>query len=471
MADSAKSPSMSSDKDMTIGEMHVQPERDTCLEFHYNKPGQSAPCKETASIPAGGGVHKPSICAQYNQVSVVLPSASKAAHGSCSVAIHSMSYICTTQSTTSQTTSSSSTSTSSISTETTQTTPTTTPATTPVTTPTTSTQSTETTETTATTGTTETSGVTTTTTPTSSFSTMYTQNSTSPVTTTSMSTVPTSTAPVTTSTTPTTSMASSTPETSAPVTTTPSTVVTPTMTSPVSTPTGSCPAVVPQCLSTFLFIPKCSSNADTACMCPSGEFVELVMACINSYGGSEVHIAVAYFQGLCASAIPTVPAYTSCPSFYNSVAGISTPPTLPSGMPMTSVPMTQVTTMPATYSTGPQSGSPIPSSTITSTLITNQPVPAVTLAGSGPSQSLLPASNANAAATSSPPCSGATCPCETCAATPTPSGGSGYSQNPSDTLAASNMPSTGALQAAADRPQVAMAGSVAMVIFVALFGI
>ncbi|KAF7716333.1 Uncharacterized protein PECH_000115 [Penicillium ucsense] len=70
-----------------------------------------------------------------------------------------------------------------------------------------------------------------------------------------------------------------------------------------------CPDVVPKCLNTWLTIPKCDSNSDAACFCPSSEFTEKVTTCIHSWGQSKDQIqdALSYFAGICAPYVPSNP--------------------------------------------------------------------------------------------------------------------------------------------------------------------
>jgi hypothetical protein len=70
-----------------------------------------------------------------------------------------------------------------------------------------------------------------------------------------------------------------------------------------------CPELVPKCLNTWLSIPKCDSNSDAACFCPSSEFTEKVTTCIHSWGRSEKEVdsALSYFAGICAPYVPQNP--------------------------------------------------------------------------------------------------------------------------------------------------------------------
>ncbi|CAG8186718.1 unnamed protein product [Penicillium salamii] len=70
-----------------------------------------------------------------------------------------------------------------------------------------------------------------------------------------------------------------------------------------------CPELVPKCMNTWLSIPKCDSNSDAACFCPSSEFTGKVQSCIHAWGTSkhEVDSALSYFAGICAPYIPKNP--------------------------------------------------------------------------------------------------------------------------------------------------------------------
>ncbi|CAG8895774.1 unnamed protein product [Penicillium egyptiacum] len=109
-----------------------------------------------------------------------------------------------------------------------------------------------------------------------------------------------------------------------------STTICPTITSSISTTTATvpsppavtapCPNVVPKCLNTWLSIPKCNSNSDAACFCPSTEFTDKVSGCIRAWSSSkkEEDSALAYFAGICAPFVPENPAIvdiaTTCTS-------------------------------------------------------------------------------------------------------------------------------------------------------------
>ncbi|CAI7582597.1 unnamed protein product [Penicillium viridicatum] len=84
--------------------------------------------------------------------------------------------------------------------------------------------------------------------------------------------------------------------------------------------TAPCPNVVPKCLNTWLTIPKCDSNSDAACFCPSTEFTDKVSSCIRAWSSSkkEEDSALAFFAGICAPFVPENPAIvdiaTTCTS-------------------------------------------------------------------------------------------------------------------------------------------------------------
>ncbi|KAJ5396808.1 hypothetical protein N7509_004921 [Penicillium cosmopolitanum] len=70
-----------------------------------------------------------------------------------------------------------------------------------------------------------------------------------------------------------------------------------------------CPEVVPKCINTWLSIPKCDSNSDAACFCPSSEFTGNVDSCIHAWAKSdqERDSALSYFAGICAPYVPQNP--------------------------------------------------------------------------------------------------------------------------------------------------------------------
>ncbi|KAJ5794675.1 hypothetical protein N7457_001274 [Penicillium paradoxum] len=89
-----------------------------------------------------------------------------------------------------------------------------------------------------------------------------------------------------------------------------SNVVVPTSTTP-SPPliTAPCPDVVPKCINTWLSTPKCDSNSDAGCFCPSSEFTSKVSSCIHAWSRSkeEEDSSLAYFAGICAPYVPKNP--------------------------------------------------------------------------------------------------------------------------------------------------------------------
>ncbi|KAJ5482610.1 hypothetical protein N7475_001422 [Penicillium sp. IBT 31633x] len=74
--------------------------------------------------------------------------------------------------------------------------------------------------------------------------------------------------------------------------------------------TAPCPDVVPKCINTWLSIPKCDSNSDAACFCPSSEFTDKVGSCIRSWSSSkeQEQSGLSYFAGICAPYVPNNPA-------------------------------------------------------------------------------------------------------------------------------------------------------------------
>ncbi|KAL4980745.1 hypothetical protein BDW66DRAFT_156466 [Aspergillus desertorum] len=83
-----------------------------------------------------------------------------------------------------------------------------------------------------------------------------------------------------------------------------------TETSSTAVPTTSCPNVVPKCINTWLnLIPDCKSNSDITCFCPSSEFTDKVISCIQAWGADadEVQAALSYMAGICAAYVPENP--------------------------------------------------------------------------------------------------------------------------------------------------------------------
>lgn len=77
-----------------------------------------------------------------------------------------------------------------------------------------------------------------------------------------------------------------------------------------NTPTPApCPELVPKCMNTWLSVPKCDSNSDAACFCPSSEFTDKVQSCIHAWGNSkdEIDHGLSYFAGICAPYVPQNP--------------------------------------------------------------------------------------------------------------------------------------------------------------------
>ncbi|OJI99926.1 hypothetical protein ASPVEDRAFT_51214 [Aspergillus versicolor CBS 583.65] len=92
----------------------------------------------------------------------------------------------------------------------------------------------------------------------------------------------------------------------------------PTSTPEAPVPTTSCPNVVPKCINTWLnLIPDCKSNSDITCFCPSSDFTDKVISCIQAWGASsdEVQSALSYMAGICANYVPENPGIiTNVPS-------------------------------------------------------------------------------------------------------------------------------------------------------------
>ncbi|KAJ5946972.1 hypothetical protein N7454_003811 [Penicillium verhagenii] len=98
--------------------------------------------------------------------------------------------------------------------------------------------------------------------------------------------------------------------------------------------TPPCPDLVPKCLNTWLSIPKCDSNSDAACFCPSSEFTAKFKSCVYAWSSSQQQTdsALSYFAGICAPYIPTNPAIISL---------------VPTSTPSTSRPLEHVTDGPS----------------------------------------------------------------------------------------------------------------------------
>lgn len=99
-----------------------------------------------------------------------------------------------------------------------------------------------------------------------------------------------------------------------------------------------CPDLVPMCLNTWLSVPKCTSNSDVACFCPSSEFTDKFNSCVHAWSSSQEQTdsALSYFAGICAPYVPKNPAIISI---------------VPTTTPSNSVPAQHVTGAPSP--TGP----------------------------------------------------------------------------------------------------------------------
>ncbi|KAB8259166.1 hypothetical protein BDV32DRAFT_124631 [Aspergillus pseudonomiae] len=120
-------------------------------------------------------------------------------------------------------------------------------------------------------------------------------------------------------------------------------------------PSTECPNSVPKCINTWLpLLPKCTSNADPGCFCPSHEFTDKVISCIQAWGASkeEIQSALSYFTGICAPYIPGNPGI---------VTGIpSTITLIPTPRPTGVAPVTGTSVAPH-----PTAGPEVPCTTIT----------------------------------------------------------------------------------------------------------
>ncbi|EDN09634.1 predicted protein [Histoplasma mississippiense (nom. inval.)] len=121
----------------------------------------------------------------------------------------------------------------------------------------------------------------------------------------------------------------------------------------VTTTEAPCPKVVPQCLNTWLnLVPKCNSNSDISCFCPSSKFTSAVIACIQSWGASddEIQSSLSYFAGICAADVPKNPGIiTAIPSTITlTPPPAATPPAARTGgnaliTPLPQAPRTEIT--------------------------------------------------------------------------------------------------------------------------------
>jgi len=452
-----QSPSFGCGDKFSLGGVHVKPEFDCDLEFHYEMPGGST-CKHRTSCSKSGTDVKNEQCGGATSVTVVYPPQPTHTKTTCSVDIHTMTFDCSSSSTKP-----------------------TKPATTkPATTKPSSTKATSTAETTTTS---ETKGVETTTSTTKGSETSETSSSTLVVETTPAVTSP----PVTTS--PpfgngTTSTASETTSesikettsesiqeststyvtsflsTSTIFTTSVSTItscaetvtncparsvtttivtvavstticpVTETRTSVHTKPTGKvtkttassettskaiettsttssskpvetlpCPNVVPQCLNTFMFSVACSDNSDSACYCPDEIFVKNVFNCIYAHGESAqvVSEAVIFLQGICAPYVPSNPAIATGATVTSFVTASATVTT--SLAPVyTTVTVEATTVVPCTDSAGSVIASSS-STIVVSTAITVPNVAFTTGTGSASSIGLVPVTATTASPT------------------------------------------------------------------------
>ncbi|KAJ5203942.1 uncharacterized protein N7498_004821 [Penicillium cinerascens] len=106
-----------------------------------------------------------------------------------------------------------------------------------------------------------------------------------------------------------------------------------------------CPKLVPMCMNTWLSIPKCDSNSDTACFCPSSEFADKVKSCIHAWGTSEheTQSALSYFAGICAPYVPKNPSIIEIPPMTSHASSVHMPTS--SWAPTTPAPAAPSTTL------------------------------------------------------------------------------------------------------------------------------
>ncbi|RYP86176.1 hypothetical protein DL769_000788 [Monosporascus sp. CRB-8-3] len=118
-----------------------------------------------------------------------------------------------------------------------------------------------------------------------------------------------------------------------------------------------CPDVVPKCLNTWLDTIGCKDNTDSACYCPSKDFVDNVFDCLYSHGESEeaVQEAITYFQGICAPHAPENPGIVTYPETITKVF-TATPTQAPTAV-YTTIELVATTVVPCTGSEGESSSS------------------------------------------------------------------------------------------------------------------
>jgi hypothetical protein len=146
-------------------------------------------------------------------------------------------------------------------------------------------------------------------------------------------------------------------------------------------------------LNTWNFIVGCIDNTDSACYCPSVDFVNNVYGCLSAYGAdaNEIATAQSFFQGICAPYVPSNPAIITGASSVATTAGV----TAPASIPVTTIQVLTTLTVPCSQTAGPSIGSIIPSSSTTTVLSTAVTVPQVVF-------STAPPASANAGATAAP---------------------------------------------------------------------
>ncbi|OBT70431.1 hypothetical protein VE03_00233 [Pseudogymnoascus sp. 23342-1-I1] len=132
-----------------------------------------------------------------------------------------------------------------------------------------------------------------------------------------------------------------------------------------------CPAVLPQCIKTWLPT-ECKSNSDIACFCPKADFTKDLFACLTAFGATddEINDAAEFFQGICAPYVPTNPGIvTDCPT-----KGVSTSTQKPHTVPVTTIVVETTVTVPCA-----PTGTATESSFTVTTISTQVTVPQVVL--------------------------------------------------------------------------------------------
>ncbi|KAL2256569.1 hypothetical protein VTK26DRAFT_1469 [Humicola hyalothermophila] len=144
---------------------------------------------------------------------------------------------------------------------------------------------------------------------------------------------------------------------------------------PIETLPAGCPSVVPSCLNTFLFLVGCIDNTDASCYCPDAAFVKNVYECFYAHGESDEVIAeaVAYFQGICGKYVGQNPGIATDATVTSHITVTAAPTAVVPAPVYTTIVVDVTTVVPCTD----DAGEPIPSSSSTVTVSTSMTVPQV----------------------------------------------------------------------------------------------